>query len=374
MLDIDEKINEANQRLKLGRVGVAIVRMGERLYLQATLPPKPGSYKSKKHQQKIALGIYANPTGLKTAEKEALKIGGLLACKEFSWAPYLKSDPSAPEPQRVREWVAEFEQDYFERRLRSRKSETTWLIDYKRVFDRLPQDQVLDIEMIKRAIIATTPDSRSRKRACLALGALAKFAGIDFNTKPFQGHYSPKKVSPRDLPSDEAIAQQFYKINDPAWRWAYGLMATYGLRPHEIFCLDWRSPVSESGILSILDGKTGPRRVWPIFPEWFEQFNLAEIKPPNCTGKNNADLGNRVSHAFRRLKVPFQPYDLRHCWAIRSLEFGLDISLAAQQLGHSVKIHSEIYHLWISDRHHQRAFDALMKRSDRPLPPRVLHH
>lgn len=373
-MDIDGKIQEANLRLKGARVGVALLRDGERLYLQATLPPKPGSYRSKPHQQKIALGIYANPAGVRTAEKEALRVGGLLACKEFSWDKYLKPTPSSPVPQRVGEWVAEFEKDYFERRRRSRKSETTWTIDYRRMFDRLPQDQVLSIELIKELIVSTTPDSRTRKRACLALGALAKFAGIEFDAKPFQGRYSPKKVSPRDLPEDKAIAQIFYQINDPAWQWAYGILATYGLRPHEIFCLDWRSPVSEAGILSVLDGKTGPRRVWPIFPEWFEDFGLAQVRPPKCTGKNNADLGNRVSHAFRRLKIPFQPYDLRHCWAIRSLEFGLDISLSAQQMGHSVKIHSEIYHLWITDRHHQRAFDALMKRGDRPLPPRVLHH
>lgn len=353
---------------------MAICRLSQRLYLRATLPPKPGSHHSKCHQQYLSLGTYANPAALKNAEKEALKVGGLLACREFSWNPYLKSHPLAPEPQRVSEWAEEFERDYFDRRLKTQKSQNTWLVDYKRVFDKLPQNQVLTVELIKGAIVSTTPDSRTRKRVCLALGALAKFAGIEFDVKPFRGSYSPTKVSPRKLPDDKLVAQTFYQINDPTWQWVYGILATYGLRPHEIFYLDWRSPVTESGILSVLDGKTGPRRVWPIFPEWFVDFNLAEIKLPKCTGKNNADLGHRVSNTFRRLKIPFQPYDLRHAWAIRSLEFGLDISLSAQQMGHSVKIHSEVYHLWISDRHHQRAFEALMKRSDRPLPPRVLHH
>ena len=60
------------------------------------------------------------------------------------------------------------------------------------------------------------------------------------------------------------------------------------------------------------------------------------------------------------------------CWAIRTLEFGLDISLAAQQMGHSAQVHSELYHHWISERHHQRAFELMMHRSERPDAPIVL--
>ncbi|HAA32739.1 MAG TPA: integrase, partial [Cyanobacteria bacterium UBA8553] len=67
----------------------------------------------------------------------------------------------------------------------------------------------------------------------------------------------------------------------------------------------------------------------------------------------------------------FRPYDLRHCWAIRSIHYGLDIPLAAQQMGHSATIHSQTYHAWLSYQHHQQAFERLLKRADRPLPPRL---
>jgi len=65
---------------------------------------------------------------------------------------------------------------------------------------------------------------------------------------------------------------------------------------------------------------------------------------PEVTARRSSDLGERLSHYFRRwAKIPFPPYDLRHCWAVRTLEFGLDVSLAAAQMGHSVQVHTELY-------------------------------
>jgi integrase len=371
-LDIETRIKEVNHCLKAMGCRCAILKKGRSLYLQATLPPRPGSAKVRPYQQSIALGVSANPEGLRQAEKQARKVGALLDCKEFSWEPYLKlKEPELP--PLVKDWVEKFEENYFIRRQRNAKSETTWRTDYRDVFRRLPSDEPLTAQLLKEAIVSTTPDSKTRRRFCIALGALAKFAGLDFDPKPLKGRYSPKRVTPRDLPTDETIAQWFYKISAPEWRWAYGMLACYGLRPHELFHLDFAN-LGTAECISIMDGKTGARRVWPIFPEWREEFVLFDVHLPKVTGRNNADLGNRVAHAFNRFNVPFRPYDLRHCWAIRSLEFGLDVSLAAQQMGHSVQVHTDLYHLWISDRHHQRAFEALMKRSDRPLPPQVLHH
>jgi integrase len=351
---------------------VTLVKRGNYLSVQATLPPRPDSEKVKPYQQRIALDLSANLEGVKQAEREARKISALLNCREFSWQPYLKLK-KAELPPLIKDWVEQFEENYFIRRQRNPKSETTWRTDYRDVFRRLPPDKPLTPQLLKEAIIATPPDSKTRRRVCIALGALARLAGIEFDFKPLRGTYSPKRVTPRDLPDDEVIAQWFYKISNPEWRWAYGMLACYGLRPHELFHLDLAN-LGTAEYISLLDGKTGARRIWPIFPEWREEFALLDVRLPKVTGKSNADLGHRVSQVFKRFGIPFRPYDLRHCWAIRSLEFGLDVSLAAQQMGHSVQVHTDLYHLWISDRHHQRAFEALMRRSDRPLPPQVLYH
>ncbi|WP_019498838.1 hypothetical protein [Pseudanabaena sp. PCC 6802] len=59
---ISKAIAEANARLK--SLKIAIVQRGDRLSLQATLPPKPCSDKDKWHQQRISLELRATLEGL----------------------------------------------------------------------------------------------------------------------------------------------------------------------------------------------------------------------------------------------------------------------------------------------------------------------
>jgi integrase len=364
---IEARLSQSNGRLKAAKVGVSIIQQGDRLYLRATFPPKPGSDRIRSFQQRLALGVHANPAGLSFAEKEARKVGALLDCKQFDWTPYLK--PAMPDPETVNEWVQRFEADYFSRRARSHKTETTWQGDYQKVFRRLPQDQALSVALLKQAILETPPDSKTRKRACMVLGAIARFANLEFDPKPFAGSYSPRRVSPRDLPTDEVIAEQYATLTNPGWQWVYGMIATYGLRPHEVFRLDLDELKKGQKIVSVLDGKTCSRRVWPCYPEWYEGWSLSVVTLPNIMlNRANDAVGESCAHYFKG-KLPFKLYDLRHCWAVRTLEFGLDVTLAAQQMGHSVQVHTEQYHAWITDRHHQRAFEQMMMRPDRPVAP-----
>jgi integrase len=354
--------------VRAANVGVAIEQSGNRLYLRATLPPKPGATRHEPYQQRISLssqGIRANPIGIKEAEAEARKVGALLARREFDWQPYLKSDSQLC--LTIADWLAQFEADYFTRKSRTPQSETTWRHDYLKVFNKLPKNVTLSVEILKQTILSTAPDTRTRRRTVMVLTALAKFADVEVNFKSLAGSYSPRTVAPRELPDDRAIATWFNKIPAGCWRWAYGILATYGLRNHELFHLDF----SKFPVLLVQDGKTGSRRVYPIYPEWAIQWELENVNLPRCTGKTNSDLGNRVTHAFKRLDIPFNPYDLRHAWAVRSLEFGLDVSLAAAQMGHSVQVHTDLYHHWISEEVHQRAFNILLNRPDRPHPPEI---
>ncbi|WP_062293820.1 hypothetical protein [Nostoc piscinale] len=227
--------------------------------------------------------------------------------------------------------------------------------------------------MLKQVILSTQPDTRTRKRFCQTLGALAKFAGIDFDPSPYAGNYSPKSRQPRDLPNDELIVEWYYKIQDVRWQWVYGILATYGLRNHEVFFLDLKALRAGNQVLSVLQGKTGYRNIWPFHPEWFDQFGLQNVKIPNINcDRANSDIGATVSQRLRRNDgIPFKVYDLRHCWAVRTLEYGIDISLAAQQMGHSLAVHSNLYHTWIQAKHHQRAFELALSKTDRPKPPKI---
>jgi len=359
METIEGRVAQANGRLKSAGVGVRIEARGNRLLLRAVLPPKPDSNQRNAHQQRISLGVRANPAGLKFAEAEARKIGALLACKEFDWTPYLKE--SSPQSQTCGDWIALLEQDYFRRRSRTQKSETTWRGDYLKVFAKLPSDQALTPELLINVALSTPPDTRSRQRYCMALGTLAKLAGLECDLGQYKGKYSPSQVTERDIPSDALIVEWFQKIKNPAWRWVYGMMATYGLRNHEVFKLDHDRLRQGDRVVTVLnDTKTGFRQVWAFQPQWWEQFELQDVALPNIDlNRPNSSIGHSVTEYFGDFGLPFTPYDLRHGWAIRTLVCGLSHELAAKQMGHSVAVHEKTYHRWIKQDVHQQAYDAL---------------
>ena len=359
----EQYVDQANQRLKSAKTGVTIEIMGRRLCLRGTLPPKPDSQKTKPYQQRLYLGIYANPAGIKKAEAEAKKVGGLLACKEFSWEPYL-TERERPKQILIADWVKQFEQSFFSA---PSANITSWKKDYEIPFNKLPHDIPISVEILEEVLLTIPQNTRSRKRYSLAYRKLAELAGLDYY--PNSGNYSPRKARPREVPEDPLLLKAFKQMQNPAWRWVYGILATYGLRNHEVFHLDLDSLLDEDGIIKVLAGKTGSRTVCPIYPEWVEQFKLREPCVPQVSGKTNSALGARVTQAFKRADMPFAPYDLRHAWAVRSIEFGMDVSLAAQQMGHSLAVHSELYHAWISENRHRKVFHRLMQRKDRPKPP-----
>ncbi len=367
---IEQRIKEANGRLKNNYCGLRIEQIGGRLYIRGTLPPKSFSGKNEDYQQRISIAN-ANSEGVKIAEKLAKKISVQLDAKTFDWADYMESVIN-PAPN-IGELISEFKKNYFQRRSKNFKSESTWKVEYVSVFKMLDSNSQLTPDILKTAILSTTPDTRTRKRFCLTLGALAKFAGLDLDLSPYSGNYSPKSRKARDLPTDKTIVEWYHKIKDSKWQWVYGILATYGLRNHEVFFLDLAELRSGNKILTVLQGKTGYRKIWPYHPEWFDQFGLQNVKIPDINrDRPNSDIGGTVSQRFRRNEgIPFKVYDLRHSWAIRTLEYGIDISLAAQQMGHSLAVHSDLYHTWIQTQHHQRAFDLAMSKSDRPLPPKT---
>jgi hypothetical protein len=190
-MDLISRIAQANGRLKNGGVWVRIEAKGGRLYLRATLPPRLGSQKNGSYQQRIALGYGINPNNLSNAEKEARLVGSLLDRGEFSWERYVDTET----PEIVEQWVERFTQSH-----QSKVSKTTWRTEYQQVFKRLPLDQPLTTEVLLRAIEATEPDSRQRKRFFTTLSSLSKFAGLELDVSCLEGVYSPKAVSPANFP------------------------------------------------------------------------------------------------------------------------------------------------------------------------------
>ncbi|MEL7245686.1 MAG: site-specific integrase, partial [Cyanobacteria bacterium J06573_2] len=68
---------------------------------------------------------------------------------------------------------------------------------------------------------------------------------------------------------------------------------------------------------------------------------------------------------FRKIGLEFKPYDLRHAWAIRAHILGVPIKAAADNLGHSVQVHTQTYQRWFSLDMRKLAIDnALNKKSE----------
>ena len=364
---IEKLLAAANERLKKSNAGIKIFRRGQKLSLRGMLPPKPHSKQNKSSQQIISLGVFCNGAGIRKAEKEAQRLSSEVALNKFDWNIWLNSD-RVSSPENVGYWLEMFEEDYFNRRERNEKSETTWKVEYKSMFKRLPLEEKLSDRVLLELVFSTQPDTRQRKRAVMVANALAKFAGIDIDFKPYQGNYNFAKTVQRELPTDEQIASWYKQITNPGWQYAFGLMAAYGLRNHEVFNLDLDSLRTSPGHLVVLGGKTGSRKIWCLYPEWWQEWQLYEEKQlPDVNGKNNRDLGERVTQAFRRYQLT-KPYNLRHSWAIRAMNF-MPVEMAARQMGHSVDLHCKTYQRWIGEAHEQTMYEIMMNRKDRPLPP-----
>lgn len=348
-----DDIARINGRLKAALISVRIRLNGNRLVLRATLPKKPGEGEGTK-QYDLSLGIPASKDGLRRIEAEAQKLGGLLALGRFSWDLYMKPKSEESQEKTVAQLAQAFKDEY----LRSHKiEELTWRETWQRTFDRLPQGEPLSEASILVVVLATENHTRNRELTCQRLQRLAGFAGLEMNLRSYQGEYNERTTKPRDIPADELIVQWRDCLPNPAWQWVYGIIAAFGLRPHEAFFCEF----IDSHSLEVFKGKTGYRIARAIHPNWVEQWKLTEVNRPNLKCRSYRDYGQRCRRQFLRYSVPFCPYDLRHAYAIRgSVVKGLPISTMASMMGHSVPVHTQIYHRWLSDSTNQEVYRKLI--------------
>lgn len=383
---IDSRITQVNQRLKAAKMGLQIERRGEKLNLRGTLPPRPGSLKMKPHQQRLGLGLPATAAGLKQAEQEVKIIAAQLIQKTFDWRQY------APGPgwgrldqMALAQQVEAFKQSFLldlKRSSNPASARTTWesaYAPYLRKLEAIAQanPRLSLLETIYATVRSTEVNTRSRQVCCTALTAFASFVSLELplDLKEYWGEYGSRRTQFRNLPSDELIVDTWKTIPNPTWQFVYGVMATYGLRNHEVFFCDYSSLTRgdrEATIRVLATTKTGEHEVWPFYPEWVDQFHLRDINLPQiqtdltCTTLQR--IGQRVTSQFRRYGLPFSPYNLRHAWAVRTIHFGLPDTVAARMMGHSVAVHNRTYHQWITRRDQQQAVEAALSRSQLQAP------
>lgn len=334
-------------------------RHRDSLYLRATLPPKKGEVRPRRRE--IALGVKANLHGLKRAKAEAFRLSADLALGTFDWNDWEKDKPSGT----AGDWIDRFYLRYKQNAINKgrTKYDRTWEVDYLHAYKKLDRNKPLDPSATRKIIAQYPVDSRTRKRLVDKFGALFRFAEIPLDLDDLKGTYTIRSVNPRSLPTDEEIEFWGNKISHPEWRWVYWMMATYGLRPQEVWFVDLEEFSFANPKLLLLDGgKTGSRIIFPLPLDWWEKERLWEGSPPQ-TRSRIPERGKTVSRRFRRVEeIPYDPYCLRHAYARRCLEYGIDPSISAQQMGHAVDIHHRTYLRFIGDRTIEKAWRKAIDR------------
>ncbi|MBC1260846.1 site-specific integrase [Synechococcus sp. BSF8S] len=373
-------MRQENDRLAASGLALRLERRGGRLALRGPLPcPRGGPQRV----QRLSLGLEATSSGLIQARRELKRVSQALRQKRFDWSDWGRSQASTSGLERLKAFEGAFFADP-RRRRNPAGSRTTWTAAYQPYVRRLrvllEQGEPLTSALLVQVLEAYPPASRSRQQCGTALAALARQLELPLPEDWCQraSGYGLHQAQYRRLPSDAQLLEWVERIPNPRWRMVYGLMATYGLRNHEVFFADLSAlaPGGDRVIRVLPTTKTGEHQVWPFQPEWVDRFELAplgersELLPAVCTDLRRTTLqqvGRRVAEQFRRYDLPCTPYDLRHAWAVRTIHIGLPDTVAARMMGHSVAIHTRTYHHWITRRDQQQAVDAALARL-RPTP------
>ncbi len=359
-------LSTVNSRLRSSGIRVTLIQRKQWLYLRAVLPPKPESDKAKPYRQELTrpkVGLPATSKGLKDAEKVAIALWGDVVDGSFDWDTW--RGKVAKEERLVKDWVADFREQWL---AKGNTSQSTWNRHWQAAFNRLPQDKPLTAELLLTVLLQIDVNSHTRSRVAGHFQRLAEFADIPIDLRPHRGTYATgKSETRRDLPTDKLVSKWWGKISNPNWRWVYGVIATFGIRPHEAFFLE---ATADPFIWNVLDGKTGPRQTSALYPEWVEQWELLDGQPPELSARSEfREYGKQISMQFHRLKIPFSAYDLRHAFAVRCIKFDIPVSIAARMMGHSVTMHTETYQRWLSAAEQKAVYHKAIVGG--PKPPSV---
>ncbi|RUR73897.1 site-specific integrase [Chlorogloeopsis fritschii PCC 9212] len=393
-----QELEKVNLRLKSAKTKVTIRESNGSLQLRATLPIKPGDKDTRRtgrKQYNLSLNIPANLDGLKTAEEEAYELGKLIARKTFEWNDkYLAKEAIKKDLKTIGELLETFAEEYFKTHKRTTKSEHTFFYYFSRTQRYTnPQDLATAENLISS--IERIDKEWARYNAARAISAFCQTFNIAIDLSKYSR--MPDRNS-RNIPTDAEILSGINKFEEylntrgsqvnqdvkdswQLWRWTYGMLAVFGLRPREIFInpdIDWwLSPENADLTWKVhKDCKTGERQALPLHKEWIDEFDLRNPKYLEMLAtaiskkdkSNHADitaLTQRVSWWFRKIGLDFKPYDLRHAWAIRAHILGIPIKAAADNLGHSVQVHTQTYQRWFSlDMRKLAINQALTKRNE----------
>ena len=382
-MNVIQEINNFNDKFATKGSKLRIEKRGDKLNIRGSLPSKKNN--NNFTVQRISLGLKADSAGLEEAKKKLQLITLQLDLNQFNWINWVKNSDKEETKNELKflTKINEFEDFFFsetKNEYLTSTRKTTWKSSYKpylkriiSIYDKSDSENLNNIFMT--TLKSYKEGSRSRKQCATSLSVLAKFLDhtLPENWNLMAKGYGLKKASFRDLPTDEKIEELWEEIPNNSWKYVFGLMATYGLRNHEVFFCDLSS-LTKNGdkIIRVLPTtKTGEHQVWPFHPKWIDRFELYKLgQDPELLPNINRDLrkttlqniGKKITDQFKRYSLRIKPYDLRHAWAVRTIFYDLPDTVAARMMGHSVSLHTQTYHHWITKRNQQQAVNNALSK------------
>jgi integrase len=304
-----------------------------RLYLLARVPRRDGQ--PGMAQARIALRLDDSPVNRRTAAKQLATLERQLEDGTFSWAYWQDQE----EGLTWREAIARL---YRARVVLGRTSQSTWEINYLGRLRQIPPGSRCTTESMAAALQRYDRSTCSYKELFYLLKHLAQLVSVPFPEVPQPTYRQAELVA---VPTDDEIVA-WVESAGPA-SWYFGMMACYGLRPHEIE----GAVLIDRDYCQVQDGtKTGFRTVVPVPREWVERFNLRDRRlRPTLQGAAHERpdmVAKWLSKELAKLGLPWRPYALRHAYAGRLWRTGgsrLDIYTAARLMGHSAAQHAKTY-------------------------------
>lgn len=298
-----------------------------RLYLSATVPARDGA--PGMVRTRIALRLDDTPVNRRSAAKQLQTLKRQLETGTFDWEYWLDDEAGGVT------WREAISRLHRIKVVLGRTSEKTWQINYMGRLRQLPPNAKVTTSSMADALLRYDRSSCSYKELFFLMRHIARLVSMPFPDVPVPTYSRAKLV---EVPTDDEIIAWVEAAPWPA-AWVFGIMATYGLRPHEVpGC-----KLIEKDRLQVLDQtKTGFRTVVPVPAEWVGRFRLRHM--PDELDRDG--IAKYLSAQIKRLNLPWKSYSLRHAYAARLWRVGganLDIYTASRLMGHTPTQHTKTY-------------------------------
>ena len=316
---------------------VKVKSFNGRLYLLGQFPHKDGSEGLR--QYKVTLQLQDVPGNWPKAEKRAALCNKQLAAGTFAWEDWSVTLSAQP---KQRTWGSAVDALYRKKVTLGRTSQKTWDVSYLGLLKQVDLSSRLTTKSMAEMIGKYERDQASYKHLYYLLKHISQISGVPLPELGLPVYSNTKKIK---VPTRQEILDWVLGAPQP-YRWYLGMIATYGLRPHEVDRLD---QIDNDLVQVWNETKTGFRTVIPLEPEWVELFGLKDKqqRPLSSREDQRPDACSQWLYKQNlKQKITYKTYALRHAFAARLWEMGgseMDVYTAAMLMGHTVKEHLSTY-------------------------------